>query len=79
MGAAGVPAPYVPGMDVAGVVDEIGPGTDTDLSPGEPVMAMVLPFIPASDGSLEYSGGGYAEYVVLAGRLGRPRAGGRRS
>ncbi|RKN13166.1 NADP-dependent oxidoreductase [Micromonospora musae] len=61
---AGVPGPYVPGMDVAGVVDEIGPGTETDLSIGDPVMAMLLPVTPAPDGSLQNSGGGYAEYVV---------------
>ncbi|MEV4300840.1 quinone oxidoreductase family protein [Microbispora rosea] len=53
----GVRAPYVPGMDVAGVVDEIGPGTETALAPGDPVMAMVHPIGPAA--------GGYAEYVVL--------------
>jgi NADPH:quinone reductase-like Zn-dependent oxidoreductase len=54
---AKLPPPYVPGMDIAGVIDEIGPGTETELSPGEPVMAMVMPLGPA--------GGGYAEYVVL--------------
>ncbi|MFC4530383.1 quinone oxidoreductase family protein [Sphaerisporangium dianthi] len=54
---AGIPAPYVPGMDIAGVIDEIGPGTRTDLSLGEPVMAMVHPVGQAA--------GGYAEYVVL--------------
>ncbi|MFI5709615.1 alcohol dehydrogenase catalytic domain-containing protein [Kribbella sp. NPDC051620] len=35
------PAPYVPGMDAAGVVDAIGPGTDTLLRPGDPVIAIV--------------------------------------
>ena len=65
---AGVPAPYVPGMDIAGVIDEIGPGTETELSPGEPVMAMVIPLGPAA--------GGYAEYVVLpAGWVVRAPAG----
>lgn len=62
---SGVPGPYVPGMDIAGVVDEIGPGAETDLSVGEPVMAMLLPVTPTSDGSLENSGGGYVEYVTL--------------
>ena len=28
-----IPPPYIPGMDGAGVIDEIGPGTDTDLAP----------------------------------------------
>ncbi|MEV5892516.1 NADP-dependent oxidoreductase [Nonomuraea fuscirosea] len=65
---AGVPAPYVPGMDIAGVIDEIGPGADTELAPGEPVMAMVMPIGPAA--------GGYAEYVVLpAGWVVRAPAG----
>src|SRR5258708_7029207 len=36
------PPPYIPGMDAAGVIDEIGPGT-TDLVVGDAVMAMVLP------------------------------------
>ncbi|MCZ7421892.1 MULTISPECIES: NADP-dependent oxidoreductase [unclassified Micromonospora] len=61
---AGVPGPYVPGMDVAGVVDEIGPGTVTDLSVGDRVMAMLLPVTPTAEGTLENSGGGYVEYVV---------------
>ena len=61
----GVPGPYVPGMDVAGTVDEIGPGTSTGLSSGDPVMAMVLPVAPRPDGTLDYRGGGYAEYLVL--------------
>ena len=37
----GRPAPYVPGMDAAGVVDAIGPDTDTPLRPGDPVAAIV--------------------------------------
>src|SRR5919202_4224742 len=36
--------PWVPGMDVAGVVDEIGEGVDRpDLFVGAPVMGVVLP------------------------------------
>ncbi|WP_326643452.1 NADP-dependent oxidoreductase [Nonomuraea fuscirosea] len=54
---AGVPGPYVPGMDIAGVIDEIGPGTETGLAVGEPMMAMVIPVGQAA--------GGYAEHVVL--------------
>ncbi|MDG4811156.1 NADP-dependent oxidoreductase [Micromonospora sp. WMMD1120] len=54
---AGVPTPYVPGMEIAGVVDEIGPGTETPLGIGTPVMAMVQPIGTAA--------GGYAEYKVL--------------
>lgn len=48
--------PFVPGMEAAGVVDQIGPGTGTDLSLGDRVMAIVLP-----DGVH----GAYAERVVV--------------
>jgi len=50
------PAPYVPGMDVAGTIDEIGPDTDTPLSVGDAVMAIVLPRL---------AHGGYCESIVL--------------
>ncbi|WFF00217.1 NADP-dependent oxidoreductase [Micromonospora sp. WMMD964] len=49
--------PVIPGLDVAGTIDQIGPGTDTRLAIGDRVMAMVNPTRPA--------GGGYAEWVVL--------------
>ncbi|MGW2099620.1 NADP-dependent oxidoreductase [Streptomyces olivaceoviridis] len=49
--------PVVPGLDIAGTVDEIGPGTTSDLSIGDRVMAMVNPTRAA--------GGGYAQWVVL--------------
>ncbi|MEY8039995.1 NADP-dependent oxidoreductase [Saccharopolyspora cebuensis] len=59
--------PYVPGMDVAGVLDEIGEGTSTDLAVGEHVMAIVVP---------SGSHGGYAESLVLpAGSVVRVPAG----
>jgi NADPH:quinone reductase-like Zn-dependent oxidoreductase len=48
--------PYVPGMDAAGVVDAIGPDTDTSLRPGDPVIAIV----PAYGRQ-----GAYAEFVVV--------------
>ncbi|AGF72068.1 quinone oxidoreductase family protein [Corynebacterium halotolerans] len=35
--------PFVPGMDAAGVVREIGSGTRTDLEVGDAVMAVVVP------------------------------------
>ena len=38
-----IPPPYIPGMDAAGVIDEIGPDTETDLKVGDAVMAMVIP------------------------------------
>jgi NADPH:quinone reductase-like Zn-dependent oxidoreductase len=52
-----VPRPLRPGMDLAGVVDEVGEGADTPLSHGDSVMGMVIPMDP--------TGGAYAEYVVL--------------
>ncbi|MDX3713230.1 NADP-dependent oxidoreductase [Streptomyces europaeiscabiei] len=48
--------PFVPGMEAAGVVDQIGTGTNTDLRVGDRVMAIVL-----SNGSH----GAYAEQVVV--------------
>ncbi|MEU6539586.1 NADP-dependent oxidoreductase [Streptomyces sp. NPDC047000] len=53
----GRPGPYVPGMDAAGVVDAIGPDTDTPLRPGDPVVAIVRAYGPR--------GGTYAELVVV--------------
>ena len=47
--------PFVPGSDVAGVVEAVGPGV-TRFGPGEAVYAMT----PTSEG------GGYAEYVAVA-------------
>jgi len=47
--------PYVPGMDVAGVVDEVGEGARQSV--GDDVMAITLP-----RSSL---GGGYAERVIV--------------
>ena len=49
--------PYVPGMDVAGVVDEIGEGVDRpDLAVGTAVMGIVVP---------SGAHGGYRESIVL--------------
>lgn len=50
------PFPYVPGMDAAGVLEAIGPNTQTDLAVGDRVMAVVVP-----------SGhhGAYAELLAL--------------
>jgi NADPH:quinone reductase-like Zn-dependent oxidoreductase len=44
-------------MDAAGVVDEIGPSTSTDLALGDAVMAMVIP---------SGSHGAYRESIVLS-------------
>jgi NADPH:quinone reductase len=49
--------PYRPGMEVAGIADEIGPDARTDVHDGDRVMAIVIP--------IDESGGGYAEYVVV--------------
>jgi NADPH2:quinone reductase len=51
-----IPPPYVPGMDLAGVLDQIGAGVSTDLAVGDDVMAIVVP---------EGAHGAYAEYVVV--------------
>ena len=51
------PPPYIPGMDAAGVIDEIGSGTATGLAVGEAVMAMVIP---------NGTHGAYREGIVLA-------------
>ena len=48
--------PYVPGMEAAGLLDEIGEGVTTDLVIGEQVMAIVVP---------RGSHGAYAEQVVV--------------
>ena len=50
------PPPYVPGMDAAGIVDQLGEGVETDIKVGDKVMAMVVP-------SGNY--GAYREQIVL--------------
>ncbi len=50
------PPPYIPGMDAAGVVDEVGPDTETALQVGDAAMAMVIP---------RGSHGAYRESIVL--------------
>jgi NADPH:quinone reductase len=51
-----VPMPHVPGMDAAGVLEQIGEGVVTDLKIGEHVMAIVLP---------NGAHGAYAERIVV--------------
>lgn len=48
--------PYVPGMEAAGVVDQLGEGTDTDLRIGDRVMAISV---------VSGTHGAYAEYLVV--------------
>ncbi len=55
---AGVSPPYVPGMDLAGVVDIAGAEAAAMWAPGDRVMAAVSPWVPG--------GGAQAEYVVVA-------------
>jgi NADPH:quinone reductase-like Zn-dependent oxidoreductase len=43
---SGRPAPYVPGMDVAGVIDELGADADNRLKVGDRVVALVIPADP---------------------------------
>jgi NADPH2:quinone reductase len=56
-GAVPVPLPYVPGIEVAGRVRELGEGV-TDLRLGDPVAALTI-----------VGGGGYAEVAVTDRRL----------
>jgi len=50
------PPPYIPGMDAAGIVDEVGSGVTTGVKVGDAVMAMVVP---------KASHGAYREQIVL--------------
>ncbi|KHL10772.1 NADPH:quinone reductase-like Zn-dependent oxidoreductase [Mumia flava] len=51
------PPPWVPGMEVVGVIDTVGAGTREAWSVGQPVVAVVSP--------LQQHVGGYSELVVL--------------
>ena len=51
------PPPWVPGMELAGEIDAVGPGADWNV--GDRVMAIVLPTGP--------HGGAQAEQVVVPG------------
>jgi NADPH2:quinone reductase len=51
------PTPYVPGMDLAGVIDRLGDGTGGRLSVGDSVIAYVIPMGPHR--------GAYAEQIVV--------------
>jgi len=53
------PPPYVPGMDAAGIVDEVGEGITTGVKVGDAVMAMVVP---------KGGHGAYREQIVLDAR-----------
>ena len=53
------PPPYVPGMDIAGIVDEVGEGAATGVKTGDAIMGMVVP---------KASHGAYREQIVLNAR-----------
>ncbi len=53
----GLEPPYIPGMDLAGVIDEVGPGISSWRA-GDRVMAAVSPWVPG--------GGAQAEYVLVS-------------
>lgn len=65
----GIDPPFVPGMDIAGTIDEVGEGVSEAVGAaiGEDVVAIV---------SNRGSHGGYTEYVVLPGGVGDSDAGG---
>ena len=50
------PPPYIPGMDAAGIIDQIGEDVKTNLKVGDSVMAMVVP---------NGDHGAYKESIVL--------------
>jgi NADPH:quinone reductase len=54
-----IPPPYVPGWEAAGVVDQIGEGSRTDLRPGDRAMAIVIP---------RGTHGAYAQQVAVPAR-----------
>ncbi len=55
-GAEGLPPPWVPGMDAAGVVESVGPGVE-HLAVGDEVMAAVMP--------RRLEGGAQAELLIV--------------
>lgn len=57
LAAAGLIAPFIPGMDLAGVVDATGPEV-TRFRPGDTVMGVALP--------VSARGGSYAEHAVVS-------------
>jgi NADPH2:quinone reductase len=53
------PPPYIPGMDAAGIVDQVGEGVTTGVKVGDRVMAMICPAA---------AHGAYREQIVLEAR-----------
>jgi NADPH:quinone reductase-like Zn-dependent oxidoreductase len=52
----GIAPPYVPGMEAAGIVDEVGEGVTTGVKVGDPVLGLVIP---------RGDHGAYREQIVL--------------
>src|ERR1700712_2745170 len=52
----GILPPYVPGMEAAGFVDEVGKGVTTSVKVGDPVLGLVIP---------RGDHGAYREQIVL--------------
>jgi len=70
------PGPYVPGMDAAGIVDEVGEGVTTGIKVGNRAMAVVVPkgthgayreslVLPAESVALAPAGTSHAEASTL--------------
>jgi NADPH:quinone reductase-like Zn-dependent oxidoreductase len=55
----GLAPPYIPGMEAAGVVDEVGEGVTTGVRVGDAVLGMVIP---------HGDHGAYREQIVLSAR-----------
>jgi len=53
------PPPYVPGMEVAGIVDEVGEGVETGVAVGDRVLGIVV---------TKAAHGGYREQIALDAR-----------
>lgn len=66
-GAEGLPPPWVPGMDAAGVVESVGPGVE-QITVGDEVMAAVTPRRP--------DGGAQSELLVVPAASVAPVPGG---
>jgi NADPH:quinone reductase len=75
-GQASVAPPYVPGMDAAGVIDQVGPGVDDRLMVGMRVVTIVVPagvhgayaekiVVPASSVVRSPNGAEFAEASTL--------------
>ena len=72
-GGPDLPAPWVPGMDAAGVVESLGPGVDR-LQVGQEVMAVVSPRRPEGGAQQELLVAPAASVVPIPDGAGLPEA-----